>query len=74
MRMDHLQVAQTRLRFGKCATRPEYAGTFDCLRKIYATGNMSPRARLAIRPVLRPAVPSGLAGSQVLAYSCVGTP
>ena len=27
-----LQVAQTRLRFGKC----EYAGTFDCLRKIYA--------------------------------------
>lgn len=36
-----LQVAQTRLRFGKCSTRPEYAGTFDCLRKIYASEGRS---------------------------------
>ena len=31
------QVAQTRLRFGKSCSRPEYKGTFDCLRHIYET-------------------------------------
>ena len=30
-------MAQTRLRFGKSCSRPEYKGTFDCLRHIYET-------------------------------------
>ena len=33
-----LQVAQTRLRFGKSSNSIEYKGTFHCLRQIYKTG------------------------------------
>lgn len=33
-----LQVAQTRLRFGKSSNAIEYKGTFHCLRQIYKTG------------------------------------
>lgn len=36
-----LQVAQTRLRFGKSHSRHEYKGTFDCLRDIYKTEGRS---------------------------------